>query len=64
MVIAKTGINVAHFLEFTVFDTCIPDPYSAIFKIDQGKFFHLFALFNQNLEEMSSKLILNVSSEI
>lgn len=37
MVIAKTGINVAHFLGFTVFNTGIQDSHSAIFKIGQGK---------------------------
>lgn len=37
MVIAKTGINVAHFLGFTVFNTDIQDSHSAIFKIGQGK---------------------------
>lgn len=37
MVIAKTGINVAHFPEFTVSNTCIQDPHSAFFKINQVK---------------------------
>lgn len=62
MVIAKTGINVAHFLGFTVFNTDIQDSHSAIFKIGQGKkkclvFYFFLILFNQFLEEMGSILI-------
>lgn len=63
MVIAKTGINVAHFLGLTVFNTGIQDSHSAIFKIGQGKkkclvfLFFFFILFNQFLEEMGSILI-------
>lgn len=42
VVIAYAGISVAHFLGFTGLNTDIQDPYSAIFKAEQGQRYIVF----------------------